>query len=215
MHRHWQHWVHNTKTNKTQHDTETKKTSNTDPTKPRGWTQVLAKGKQPLSLIRPLVGFRILLDSNLYCNTHIYIYIYIYKRLSIQHHSVIAILLAEYIRSNTMYSFKSYVIYCAGGLISDRNCLPFASTWVHPRGFVGSVLLVFLVSVSCCVLFVFVLCTQCCQCLCIVHSWFPLWCWMLRRLYIYIYIYICVLQYKLESSRIRNPTSTNWNSNFY
>ena len=26
---------------------------------------------------------------------------------------------------------------------------------------------------------------------------------------------IYVLQYKLESSRIQNPASTNWNSNFY
>ena len=26
---------------------------------------------------------------------------------------------------------------------------------------------------------------------------------------------VYMLQYKLESSRIRNPTSTNWNSNFY
>jgi len=29
--------------------------------------------------------------------------------------------------------------YC----IRDRNCLPFVSTWVHPRFFVGSVLLFF------------------------------------------------------------------------
>ena len=51
--RHWWHWPH--KTNKTQkHNTtqKIKKISNTDPTKTRGWTQVLAKDKQFLSLIR-------------------------------------------------------------------------------------------------------------------------------------------------------------------
>ena len=38
--------------------------------------------------------------------------------------------------------------------IRDRNCLPFVSTWVLPRFFVGSMLLFFLVF---CVLFVLVL----------------------------------------------------------
>jgi len=49
-------------------------------------------------------------------------------------------------------------------LIRSGNCSPFASTWVHRRFLVLRTFLVFCV----------VLCTQCCQCLCIVHSWFAL-----------------------------------------
>ena len=52
--------------------------------------------------------------------------------------------------------------------MSNRNCLPFESTWVHIRFCVGSMLLIFLVF---CVVF---MCTQSCQCLWIVHSWFSL-----------------------------------------
>ena len=61
-------------------------------------------------------------------------------------------------------------------LIRGKNCLPFTSTWVHPRFLVGSVLLIFFVF---CVVYFFlysscVLCAQCCQCLCIVNSLLPL-----------------------------------------
>jgi hypothetical protein len=61
-------------------------------------------------------------------------------------------------------------------LIRGKNCLPFTSTWVHPRILVGSVLLIFFVF---CVVYFFlysscVLCAQCCQCLCIVNSLLPL-----------------------------------------
>ena len=70
--------------------------------------------------------------------------------------------------------------YHDGGLIRDRNCLPFASSWVHPRCLVESVLLIFLV--FCVVLWFFllclssscILCVQLFQCLWIVHSWLPL-----------------------------------------
>jgi hypothetical protein len=51
-----------------------------------------------------------------------------------------------------------------GCLIRGRNCLPFASTWVHPRFLEGSVLLIYLafcVVLCFCVLFVFVLCLLC------------------------------------------------------
>jgi hypothetical protein len=36
-----------------------------------------------------------------------------------------------------------------------------------------------------------------------------------NRVIIELYIYIYMLQYKLESSSIQNPTTTNRNSNFY
>ena len=50
--------------------------------------------------------------------------------------------------------------YHGGCLIRNRNCLPFASAWVHPR-FFGGVLVRHLFSFRCClcfVLFVFTLC---------------------------------------------------------
>ena len=69
-------------------------------------------------------------------------------------------------------------------MTEHRNCLPFASTWVHPRVLVGSVLLIVLVlcvvlcfvclrPLSCvlnvdsvsCLSSSFVLCPQCWQCL--------------------------------------------------
>ena len=54
-------------------------------------------------------------------------------------------------------------------LIRSRNCIPFASTWVHQRflaRFVLHIILVFCV-VLCIFFFVLclALCTQCCQCL--------------------------------------------------
>jgi hypothetical protein len=47
-----------------------------------------------------------------------------------------------------------------------RSCLPFASTWVHPRFFAGSVLLIFLVFVCCTIM-----------CLYVRSSvlWYPFW----------------------------------------
>jgi hypothetical protein len=62
-----------------------------------------------------------------------------------------------------------------GCRIRSRNCLLFASTWVHTRFLVGPVFLIFLVF---CVVFLFSLssssCIHCYQCLWIVHSWFAL-----------------------------------------
>jgi len=36
-----------------------------------------------------------------------------------------------------------YIWVTLGCLMRSRNCLPFASTWVHPRVFVGSVFFIF------------------------------------------------------------------------
>jgi hypothetical protein len=68
-------------------------------------------------------------------------------------------------------------------LIRTRNCLSFASTLVILGFFVRSMLLIPLLCFIVLSLFLLcfyffltsfcVLCTQCCQCLCIVHSWFP------------------------------------------
>ena len=49
----WQHWVHKTKKNRTKNTRQkTKRISNTDPIKNLGWTQMHAKGKHFLLLIR-------------------------------------------------------------------------------------------------------------------------------------------------------------------
>ena len=71
--------------------------------------------------------------------------------------------------SNTYWLYEEH----CGCLIRGRNCLPFASGWAHPPCFWwGSMLFMFLVfCVVFFVLFVFVLCTQCCQFFWIVHSW--------------------------------------------
>ena len=68
--------------------------------------------------------------------------------------------------------------------INSQNWLPFASTCVHTRFLVGSVLLIYLVisvvvGFFCVVFLCFlssscILCTQCCQCLWIFHSLFAL-----------------------------------------
>jgi hypothetical protein len=42
-------------------------------------------------------------------------------------------------------------MYFIGWLIRSRNCLPFASIWVHPQFLVGSVLFIFIVF---CVVFI-------------------------------------------------------------
>ena len=59
--------------------------------------------------------------------------------------------------------------------IRSRNCLPFASPWVHPdlwgpcySSFLFSVCFISLGLSSSCVL-----CTQCCQCHWIIHPWLP------------------------------------------
>ena len=76
---------------------------------------------------------------------------------------------------SSIYEFWFTLWYPQALLIRGRNCLPFASTWLHHRlnGGVRVALYKFL----CCVLFVFVQCliSQCCQCLWIVHSWLPPW----------------------------------------
>jgi hypothetical protein len=55
-----------------------------------------------------------------------------------------------------LFSWSNWVFY------KRRKCLPFASAWVHPGFFVGSVLVIFLVfSVVLILLFAFVLCLLC------------------------------------------------------
>ena len=55
-----------------------------------------------------------------------------------------------------LFSWSNRVFY------KRRKCLPFASAWVHPGFFVGSVLVIFLVfSVVLILLFAFVLCLLC------------------------------------------------------
>ena len=68
------------------------------------------------------------------------------------------------ISARTLYTDFGRAIFIRG-----RNCLPVASTWIHPRFLVGSVLLMLLVFcvVLCCVVMLClssscVLCSQCC-----------------------------------------------------
>ena len=73
---------------------------------------------------------------------------------------------------------RSILVLHGGCLIRSRNCLFFASTWVHPDVWWGpgcssffkfSVFcFLFCLSLSC------ILCTQYCQFLWIVNSWLPL-----------------------------------------
>ena len=98
--------------------------------------------------------------------------------------------LINYIAKFVKYVLTIWVTWQC--LIRGRNCLLFASIWVHPRCLVGSML--FIVLVLCVVLLCFVclcpvscvpnvtsvsglscvLCAQCCQCLWIAHSWLTL-----------------------------------------
>jgi len=78
--------------------------------------------------------------------------------------------------------------------IRNKNCLPSASPWVHPRFLVRLVLLIFQFSVLCYVIFVYlysVLHSQCYPCLWIVHSWLPL------RFYL-TFIYVATFQQLLH-----------------
>ena len=83
-----------------------------------------------------------------------------------------------YHRQNLLPDLTIYIWVTWWASYKKRNCLPFASRWVHPEILVGSMLLnllVFCFVLWFCVLFVlvFVLCIKCCQFIWIVHAWFP------------------------------------------
>jgi len=80
--------------------------------------------------------------------------------------------------AHSCVKYSSLYEWHGGCLIRGRNCLSFASTCVHLRFLVWSVLLifwVFCVALWFCVLFVFVVCLVCKMlCLWIFHSWLAL-----------------------------------------
>ena len=74
------------------------------------------------------------------------------------------------VNGDNKYAFEFFHYF--GCVIRGTNSLPFASVWVHSRFLVGSMLLIGLV--FCFFLSLpYVLCTQCCQFLWIVHPWLP------------------------------------------
>ena len=101
-------------------------------------------------------------------SVHLYLQLFVGGFMSYLHYLCLLCIVV----SNTYWLYEEH----GGCLIRGRNCLPFTSAWAHPPCFWwGSMLFIFLVfCVVFFVLFVFVLCTQCCQFFWIVHSWLPL-----------------------------------------
>jgi hypothetical protein len=82
--------------------------------------------------------------------------------------------LAFYEKEDALYQIHKTKSLTFHHLIRDRNCLPFANSWVHTQVLVSVAHLFSFLCFLFCLSSFCILCTQCCQLLWVIHSWLPL-----------------------------------------